>query len=339
MSILERIGKMLESEGDLERADALVVLDGGEFRLRLAAALDLLRRGYAPRLIVSLCNYHRAQHRPAEEAAREWPDSIILLRSSAVSTREEAAEARVVLERLKCKTIIVVTSWYHTRRARTIFARALRDTKIKVGACPVAVPTPSRTSWFESGQGRGVILLEAVKLFATYLRLGLPGPSGLRVRFKEWLQPRPAPAMVRLVPAWVGPQERLTSDLQGYLWHSQVSRKLLDSQAEQVASRISGQQGFGNIFRFAGSESTENGAGAMEEKTFKAVTVTAKENAGHSALAEAFNAWADKQRPASIVHVHYYHDQRTRTRGYQIIFEESIRAEERPISEEERRAA
>lgn len=78
----------------------------------------------------------------------------------------------------------------------------------------------------------------------------------------------------------------------------------------------------------------------MEEKTFKAVNITASEKGGPAALAAAFNDWADKARPAAIVHVHYYHDPSLHLRGYQIIFEESEKAQVRPAAAaEERRAA
>ncbi len=342
MSIFDKIGRMLEVQGNLAASDAIVVLDGGEFNLRLAAGLDLLRRGHAPRLIVCLSDYHRAQHRQAEQAALEWPNVITLLRSPAVSTKEEAAEVGPVLKRLRCRGVLIVTSWYHTRRAQTIFARELKKDEIEVGVYPVAVPTAPRGSWWKSSEGREIVVLETIKLFSTWLRVGLPGPPDLRIRLKEWIQSAPTRPQGQLVPAWNGPQERLTADLQAYLRHVQVRRgEYLRSDSTGVAvapkQSLAGSSG---ALRWVAPNSTENGADEMEEKSFKAITVTAKEGAGHAALAEAFNTWAEKERPASVVHVHYYHDQRTRMRGYQIIFEESIRAEERrEPSTEERRAA
>jgi hypothetical protein len=39
-------------------------------------------------------------------------------------------------------------------------------------------------------------------------------------------------------------------------------------------------------------------------------------------LEEAFDQWSEEARPASILHVHYYHDLESHLRGYQVVYEE-----------------
>jgi len=59
----------------------------------------------------------------------------------------------------------------------------------------------------------------------------------------------------------------------------------------------------------------------MEERTFRAVNISAQDSRGRSTLVDAFNEWAENERPASIIHVYYFHDQSAHTRGYLIIYE------------------
>ena len=61
----------------------------------------------------------------------------------------------------------------------------------------------------------------------------------------------------------------------------------------------------------------------MQTKTFRAVQLTVADHEDRDALLEAFNAWAEVERPAEILDVHYFHDAEVGLRGYQIIFEDS----------------
>lgn len=203
-AILERLGRVLLHQGLLTPADAAVVLDGRDFNLRLAAGLDLLDRQYVPHLVVCLSQLHRAQHGPAEEAARERPEKITLVPSSAVSTLEEAAAVRPHLLRRDSKSLLVVTSWYHTRRAQLLFERQMMKDGIEVSAYPVEVPALPLATWWKSREGRVLIPLELLDLLWTRLRLALFGPPDLYFRLKQWLYPPPSPrpsAVDTAVPA------------------------------------------------------------------------------------------------------------------------------------------
>lgn len=189
MSVFERLGGRLVPGDLLASADALVVLDGAECDLRLAAGVDLLRRGFAPRLVVVQSRYHDAQHGPARAAAGARPREVFLVPCSAVSTAEEAAVISPILRAWGCASVLIVTSWYHTRRARTVFVRRLQGSGVRVSTYPVAVPGASRHGWWKSRLGRRTVALEYMKLMATWLHLDLPGARGLRFRVKEWLVP------------------------------------------------------------------------------------------------------------------------------------------------------
>jgi hypothetical protein len=59
----------------------------------------------------------------------------------------------------------------------------------------------------------------------------------------------------------------------------------------------------------------------MAESRFKAAQVSAKDTSERSTLVEDFNEWAEREKPASIIHVYYFHDHSARTRGYLVIFQ------------------
>jgi ornithine carbamoyltransferase len=63
----------------------------------------------------------------------------------------------------------------------------------------------------------------------------------------------------------------------------------------------------------------------MEDKSFKATTIVTPETSSRLVLEAAFNSWAEETKPASILHVHYYHDMDSHVRGYQVVYEETWR--------------
>ena len=61
----------------------------------------------------------------------------------------------------------------------------------------------------------------------------------------------------------------------------------------------------------------------MQDKMFKATTIVAPDLSSRLILEAAFNDWAEATKPASILHVHYYHDMEAHVRGYQLVYQES----------------
>ena len=114
-------------EDPLERADAIIVLSDDNFYAdRATHAADLYRHGMAPIVVASgrrLRPYagiaELMEHDLIERGVPK--DKIVRVSHNAENTREEAQVlAQQALER-KWRSVIVVTSNYHTRRARYIF--------------------------------------------------------------------------------------------------------------------------------------------------------------------------------------------------------------------------
>lgn len=99
------------------------------------------------------------------------PASIELLPGRISSTFDEAALMREYARTHAVKSLIVVTSDYHTRRALWALRRVLRDTGVEVGIEPV-VPLFSSVSprtWWLHARGWQMVFGEYVKL--AYYRL------------------------------------------------------------------------------------------------------------------------------------------------------------------------
>jgi uncharacterized SAM-binding protein YcdF (DUF218 family) len=103
--------------GDVQ-ADALVILGGGS-KQRAERAAELYREGKAPRIVVSGITDTEAN---AQLLVKNGvPATVITLESNSHSTLENARFSVLLLRRLGAHRVIIVTSWYHSRRALACF--------------------------------------------------------------------------------------------------------------------------------------------------------------------------------------------------------------------------
>jgi uncharacterized SAM-binding protein YcdF (DUF218 family) len=127
--ILRVIGETWIVEDPLEKADAIIVLSDDNFYAdRAAHAADLYRHGWAPVVVASgrkLRPYagvgELMQHDLVERGVPK--DKIVTISHNAENTREEAQILLQQVTEHKWHSVIIVTSNYHTRRARYIFVR------------------------------------------------------------------------------------------------------------------------------------------------------------------------------------------------------------------------
>ncbi|HEU0052853.1 MAG TPA: YdcF family protein, partial [Longimicrobium sp.] len=138
--LLRGVAGWLSVEDPLRRGDVIYVL-GGDPEGRPAAAAALYRQGIAPRVAVprveptsavwsglmpSLTDVNRGVLR------RDGvPDSAIVLLErpgGAASTADDAALVAGYVRRTGARTVVAVTSVWHTRRARWHLRRALEGT-------------------------------------------------------------------------------------------------------------------------------------------------------------------------------------------------------------------
>ncbi len=92
---LKALGYFLVVSDPLVKSDAIVVLDGDPMDERLLHSVQLWRRGYAPKVILSakLAEWQTYEDYPSWRHARKlkmFPEDILLATHNADSTREEA---------------------------------------------------------------------------------------------------------------------------------------------------------------------------------------------------------------------------------------------------------
>lgn len=144
------------------RTDAIVVPTGGPGRI--ARGLELLRQGQAEAMLVSGVD---PEVKPGEFAAeyRVRPGTMrccVTLGFAAVDTRSNAAETAAWVERRKYRSLRLVTTDWHMRRAAGELAATL-----PAGVTVLRDAVPSRPRF-------GVLFLEYNKLLASSLARLLP---------------------------------------------------------------------------------------------------------------------------------------------------------------------
>jgi len=181
-------------------ADALVVLSDDNFYAdRATHAAQLFREGVAPTVVASgrrlRPNAGISELMEHDLVERGVPkERIVRLSHDADSTREEAATVAKLAEERHWKSMVVVTSNYHTRRAWYIYSRVIpAGVTVRVVSARDGSFDPER--WWEKR--------ESVKLFVREL-------AGMAVAIWELRAPEKGGTM-----AWVprGPESVLNTEL------------------------------------------------------------------------------------------------------------------------------
>ena len=141
-------------EDSLDKADALLVLSGDNFYGdRATRAAELFREGKAPVVVASgrrlRPNAGTAELTEHDLMERGVPkEKILRFAHDADSTQEEAEALAKLARTKKWRKVIVVTSNYHTRRARYIFRQVFpQDIETRVASARDGDFDPER--WWE----------------------------------------------------------------------------------------------------------------------------------------------------------------------------------------------
>jgi uncharacterized SAM-binding protein YcdF (DUF218 family) len=129
---LPAVGRALVYDEGPAPADAAIVLAGDYSGYRMNGAADLARKGLVPVVLVSgpagMYGENEAdaaiRYILAKGSAAEW---FVPVRHTATSTRDEARILLTELARRNVHLVDVVTSNFHTRRARRIFLEVERE--------------------------------------------------------------------------------------------------------------------------------------------------------------------------------------------------------------------
>jgi uncharacterized SAM-binding protein YcdF (DUF218 family) len=167
--ILRAVGDYWIVDDPASQADALIVLSDDDFiGSRAAKAADLYHEGRAP-IIVASGRMMRPYAGVGELIQRDLTDrgvptsAIQIYRHNARDTIDEAQTLRSLVVQKNWRHVVIVTSNYHTRRARYIFQKVF-PLGVQVDVAAAKDPDFDVSDWWEHKAGIKVFLHELVGL-------------------------------------------------------------------------------------------------------------------------------------------------------------------------------
>jgi uncharacterized SAM-binding protein YcdF (DUF218 family) len=167
---LPAIGRLLIWDDGRAPADIAVVLAGDFTGSRLRGAADLVRSGLSPVVLVSgpgeLYGVNEADAAIRLATAQGYPaEYFVPVRHASTSTRQEGTVLLDEMARRHVRSVNLVTSNFHTRRARRVYLELERERgggpKIRMVAVPNADYDPA--AWWRTREGRKVAFFEWTK--------------------------------------------------------------------------------------------------------------------------------------------------------------------------------
>jgi len=161
---------------DPQPSDAICILLGG-FQVRPSRAAELYLRGYAPKILIvdypDDILYGSMESQLALIMCRRSgvPDEdLVRIPAPVTSTRDEARLYRDYAEKNGLKSLIVVTTAFHTRRSRWIFERVFAGSGIRLSYAAAYEAHINERNWYTTDEGLVVYFSETLKTLYYYLR-------------------------------------------------------------------------------------------------------------------------------------------------------------------------
>jgi uncharacterized SAM-binding protein YcdF (DUF218 family) len=174
--ILTRVADVLIVNDNVQPADIIFLLNS-DYNTRPFRASELYKQGLAPVVVIA-----RSENTPAVgmgllpndtdisvgvmERLGVPSDRIVILPfpGGVTSTFDEAAALRNYVETRHIRKIILVTSAFHTRRAKWIFDRELSGLPVKLEMAAVPYASFDQTNWWKNETGLITLNNEYIKL-------------------------------------------------------------------------------------------------------------------------------------------------------------------------------
>jgi uncharacterized SAM-binding protein YcdF (DUF218 family) len=181
------LAESLIVEKPLERADAIFVLGGGSTYLeRTQKAAELYKNGRAPKIFLTndggQGGWNQVLKRnPFFVEFAQWElvkqgvpvEAVEILPSAVESTYDEAVLLAKTLKEQNLKSVLLVTSAYHTRRTLRTFEKVLHDNndsiQIGIESPPAGQQTPMPSDWWLSFRGWNFVAGEYLKIVYYWL--------------------------------------------------------------------------------------------------------------------------------------------------------------------------
>ena len=168
------IGFYLSPQDNLQDADAIVVISGGETEARTIEGVKLYQSHYAPLIIFAGAALdpdspsNAATMKYIATAKYDIPEQDILIEEKSTSTYENALNLKTIFLDNNIKSIILVTSPYHQRRSKLTFQKVM-------GADFIIINHSStdefwrKIAWWQNDQAVYLTLSELWKIIYIFL--------------------------------------------------------------------------------------------------------------------------------------------------------------------------
>lgn len=166
MAAVLGIGWFIAPQDELEKSDAIVVVSGGDTNRRVDEGVQLWKDQWAPKLVFS----GAAAAGPTSNAAamriraisQGVPASSTVVEERSANTQQNAEYLKPVLEANGIKSVILVSSPYHTRRVKTTFRQTFGN-DYRFLTHPAKDTKWSRRSWWSTAETTYLTLDELQK--------------------------------------------------------------------------------------------------------------------------------------------------------------------------------
>jgi len=157
---------------DCDKADAIVVVSGGDTAARTAAGITLYKEGWADYLVLSgaaldTSGPSNAAAMKQQAEAEGIPAYAILIDEEAMNTQQNAENTQSIFKERAFDDVILVTSGYHQRRASLEFNK--RADGIEIRNYPVLSDSDWGWYWWATPRGWWLSGGEIVKIIAFYV--------------------------------------------------------------------------------------------------------------------------------------------------------------------------
>ncbi len=153
-TVLMRAGQWLVVTTPVHRADVIVALGGD--RARQEKAAELYRQGLAPFVLFT----------GADARNRDYgclgipPEAALAVPRPVFTTNAEGDTVREIVDKNRYRSILLVTSPYHSRRALAVFQKEFRGKPVEVLLTTCDPPAFLDHVWWRSHMGVKTILTE-----------------------------------------------------------------------------------------------------------------------------------------------------------------------------------
>ena len=172
--VLNRLAERLVTRAKLSPADVILVLAGDTDGERVTAGVNLYKKGYAKYLLMSggelAWRLTSAEWMKKQAMAEGVAGRAILLQDKSRSTIDDATFPLPIVKARGFKSVIIVTSPYHTSRAARVFKKIFGPAGVNVMVYPAEEKDFNPNRWWSRHEDAGLVVWEYVSSVLYFLK-------------------------------------------------------------------------------------------------------------------------------------------------------------------------